>query len=46
MISHQKKYDDADKDEDKEVDEDKDEEVDENAQFESSLAQLKKLSGI
>ena len=41
-----KKDDDADKDEDKEVDEDKDEEVDENAQFESSLAQLKKLSGI
>ena len=41
-----KKDDDSDKDEDKEVDEDKDEEVDENAQFESSLAQLKKLSGI
>ena len=44
-----KKDDDADKDDDKEVDEDKDEdkdEVDENAQFESSLAQLKKLSGI
>ena len=40
-----KKDDDADKDDDKEVDEDKDE-VDENAQFESSLAQLKKLSGI
>jgi hypothetical protein len=41
-----KKDDDADKDDDEEVDEDKDEEVDENAQFESSLAQLKKLSGI
>ena len=40
------KKDDTDKDDDKEVDEDKDEEVDENAQFESSLAQLKKLSGI
>jgi hypothetical protein len=41
-----KKDDDADKDDDEEVDEDIDEEVDENAQFESSLAQLKKLSGI
>jgi len=40
-----KKDDDADKDEVDE-DEDKEEEVDENAQFESSLAQLKKLSGI
>ena len=39
------KKDDADKDEVDE-DEDKEEEVDENAQFESSLAQLKKLSGI